>query len=83
MLDVGRFELGDHVRIGSLNLVRGGDEVRIGRWSEVLRRNELNSIVDADPVAPTDPRLLIAPGCVITDGHRLDFTDRIDISRNG
>lgn len=79
VVDVGRFELGDHVRIGSLNLVRGGEVVRIGRWSELLRRNELNSIVDPDPVNPTDPRLLIGAGCVITDGHRLDFTDRIDL----
>ncbi|MBA3286425.1 MAG: hypothetical protein H0U21_00165 [Acidimicrobiia bacterium] len=79
VIDVGRLELGDHVRIGSLNLVRGGDVVRIGRWSELLRRNELNSIVDPDPVNPTDPRLLIGPGCVITDGHRLDFTDRIEL----
>ncbi|HUF84025.1 MAG TPA: hypothetical protein VMQ81_05465 [Acidimicrobiia bacterium] len=79
VLDVGRLELGDHVRIGSLNLLRGGDEVRVGRWAELLRRNELNSIVDPDPVNPTDPRLLIGPGCVITDGHRLDFTDRIEL----
>jgi acetyltransferase-like isoleucine patch superfamily enzyme len=79
VIDVGRLVLGDHVRIGALNLVRGGDEVRIGRWSELLRRNELNSIVDPDPVTPTDPRLLIGPGCVITDGHRLDFTDRIEL----
>lgn len=79
VIDVDRLTLGDHVRIGSLNLLRGGDEVRIGRWSELLRRNELNSIVGADPVNPTDPRLLIGPGCVITDGHRLDFTDRIEL----
>ena len=79
VLDVDRLEVGDHVRIGSLNLVRGGDLVRIGRWSELLRRNELNSIVDPDPVNPTDPRLIIGAGCVITDGHRLDFTDRIEL----
>ncbi len=79
VIDVGRLTLGDHVRIGSLNLMRGGDEVRIGRWSQLLRRNELNSIVGADAMNPTDSRLLIGSGCVITDGHRLDFTDRIEV----
>lgn len=79
VIDVGRLELGDHVRIGSFNILRGGHEISIGRWSELLRRNELNSIVDPDPVNRTDPRLLIGPGCVITDGHRLDFTDRIEL----
>lgn len=74
---VGRLVIGDHASIGSLNLVRGGDEVRLGRWCQLLRRNELNSIVGADPTNPTDPRLEVGPGCVITDGHRLDFTDRI------
>lgn len=79
VLSVDRLVIGDHVRIGTLNLIRGGSEVTIGRGVRILRRNELNSIVGADPVNITDPRLVIGPGTVITDGHRLDFTDRIDI----
>jgi acetyltransferase-like isoleucine patch superfamily enzyme len=71
--------IGDHVRIGSLNLIRGGDEVTVGRWCEIIRRNELNSIVGADRVNPGDPTLVIGAGSVITDGHRLDFTDRIEL----
>jgi acetyltransferase-like isoleucine patch superfamily enzyme len=78
-VSVGRLVIGDHVSIGSLNIVRGGDEVRLGRWCQLLRRNELNSIVDADPTNATDPRLVIGPGAIVTDGHRLDFTDRIEL----
>lgn len=77
---VRRLIIGDHVHIGALNLIRGGEEVNLGRWSQILRRNELNSIVGADPLNPVDPRLLIGPGCVVTDGHRLDFTDRIELA---
>jgi acetyltransferase-like isoleucine patch superfamily enzyme len=79
VMSVGRLTIGDHVSIGSFNLVRGGDVVSVGRWSQVMRRNELNSIVGADPITTTDPQLLIGPGCVVTDGHRLDFTDRIEL----
>jgi acetyltransferase-like isoleucine patch superfamily enzyme len=79
VISVGRLIVGDHVLVGSLNLIRGGDEVRLGRWCQIMRRNELNSIVGADPVNPTDPRLLVGPGTVVTDGHRIDFTDRVEL----
>lgn len=76
---VGRLTIGDHVSIGQLNVIRGGDEVELGRWCQIIRRNELNSIVGADPIEPADPRLVIGPGSVVTDGHRLDFTDRLEL----
>ena len=78
---VGSLRLGDHVRIGHLNVIRGGEEVQVGRYAEIMRRNELNSIVGADPVNPTDARLLIGAGTVVTDGHRLDFTDQIELGQ--
>jgi acetyltransferase-like isoleucine patch superfamily enzyme len=78
---VGRLVVGDHVRIGQLNIIRGGDEVVLERYVEVIRLNELNSIVDADPVNPTDPRLHVGAGTVIAAGHKIDFTDRVTIGR--
>jgi acetyltransferase-like isoleucine patch superfamily enzyme len=81
VIGVKSLSIGDHVRIGHVNLFRGGDEIVIGRYAEIMRRNELNSIPDADPVTDADPRLTIGAGAVITDGHRLDFTDRIEIGR--
>ena len=74
-LRVGRLTIGAHTRVGMLNVLRGGDEIAIGR------RNELTSIVGPDPVTVPDPRLTIGDGSVVTDGHRLDFTDRLELGR--
>ncbi len=73
--------LGDHVRIGHLNIIRGGDEVSMGRYSEFLRLNEINSIRDPEVVNPVDPRFSLGPGSIITTGHKIDFTDRVEIGR--
>jgi acetyltransferase-like isoleucine patch superfamily enzyme len=71
--------IGDHVRIGHLNIFRGGDEVRLGRYAEVIRLNEINSIPDPDVVNKTDPRFLLGDGSIVTTGHKIDFTDRVEI----
>jgi acetyltransferase-like isoleucine patch superfamily enzyme len=85
VLRVGHLSIGAHARIGVLNVLRGGDEISIGRYVDILRRNELTSIVDPDlgpdPATTPDPRLAIGDGSVVTDGHRLDFTDRIELGR--
>jgi serine acetyltransferase len=74
-----RLSLGDHVRIGHLNIIRGGDEVRLDRYAEIIRLNEINSIPDPDVVNPTDPRFLLGMGSVVTTGHKIDFTDLVEI----
>ncbi len=81
VLRVGRLTIGAHARVGVLNVLRGGDEIAIGRYVDILRRNELTSIVGPDPVTVPDPRLTIGDGSVVTDGHRLDFTDRLELGR--
>jgi hypothetical protein len=53
VLRVGRLSIGQRTRIGMLNVVRGGTHVDIGRYVDMLRRNELTSIVELD----------LAPGC--------------------
>lgn len=78
---VGRLVIGDHVRIGHLNVIRGGKEVVLERYVEIIRLNELNSIVDADPVNEVDPRLFVGAGTVIAAGHKVDYTDRVSIGR--
>src|SRR5437870_13094090 len=40
---VKKLTMQDHVRIGHLNIIRGGDEVNLGRYSELIRMNEINS----------------------------------------
>jgi acetyltransferase-like isoleucine patch superfamily enzyme len=81
VIGVKKLVLGDHVRIGHLNIIRGGDEVLIGRYAEIIRMNEINSIPDADVVNPTEPRFLLGAGSIITTGHKIDFTDRVEIGR--
>ncbi len=76
-----KLTIGDHTRIGYLNIIRGGDEVRLGRYSEIIRLNEINSIPEPDVVNPTDPRFLLGAGSIITTGHKIDFTDRVEIGR--
>jgi len=81
VIGVRRLTLGDHVRIGHLNIIRGGDEVIFGRYAELIRMNEINSIPDPDVVNPVDSRITIGPGTIITTGHKIDFTDRVEIGR--
>lgn len=78
---VKKLHIGDHVRIGHLNVVRGGDEVRLGRYAEIIRMNEINSIPDPDIFNVADPTFLLGEGSVITTGHKVDFTDRVEIGR--
>jgi acetyltransferase-like isoleucine patch superfamily enzyme len=73
--------IGEHARIGCLNIIRGGDKVFIGRYAEIMRMNEINSIPDPEVVNPTDPRFLLGDGSIITTGHKIDFTDRVTIGR--
>jgi len=78
---VKELNVGDHVRIGHLNIIRGGDKVQLGRYAEIIRMNEINSILEPDVVAPTDPRFLLGAGSIITTGHKIDFTDLVEIGR--
>jgi len=79
---VGRFQTGCQARIGTLNVIRGGEHVRFGDYADVIRLNVLNAIPDHD--CSTDPEsvLEVGPGTVITSGHRIDFTDRVTLGRN-
>lgn len=71
----------DHVRIGHLNIIRGGAEVSLGRYCEIIRMNEINSIPDPDVVNEIDPVFILGDGSIVTTGHKIDFTDRVEIGR--
>ena len=81
IIRVKKITCGEHVRIGHLNIIRGGDEVRLGRYAEIMRLNEINSIPDPDVVNEVDPRFLLGDGSLVTTGHKIDFTDRVEIGR--
>jgi acetyltransferase-like isoleucine patch superfamily enzyme len=80
-IQVGSLTIGDHVRVGFLNIVRGGDQVTLGRYSELIRMNEINAIPEPDTVNETDPTFILGEGSIITTGHKIDFTDRVDIGK--
>src|SRR6266403_5229998 len=81
LIGLKKLSIGDHVRIGHLNIIRGGDEVRLGRFSEIIRLNEINSIRDPEVVNEVEPRFVLGDGSIITTGHKVDFTDRVEIGR--
>jgi len=81
IIGVQNLKLGDHVKIGHLNIIRGGEQVDLGRYSELIRMNEINSIPEPDAVNPVDPRFALGNGSIITTGHKIDFTDRVEIGR--
>ena len=78
-LNIDDLEIGEHSRIAHLNLFRGGQRIRLGKFVSVHHRNVLNSIIHPDAINPTSPECLIGDGAVITNSHWLDFTDRISI----
>ena len=77
----GHLRIGSDARIGHLNVIRGGAEVVIGPSVDILRRNEFNAIPDPVADQPVDSRLLIGEGAVVTTGHKIDFTDRVELGR--
>lgn len=78
-MNIREMEIEDHVKIGFLNLVRGGERVHIGRYATILRWNVMNSRPSSEAVNPTVPELHLGEGAVVTTGHWLDFTDRIEL----
>jgi carbonic anhydrase/acetyltransferase-like protein (isoleucine patch superfamily) len=79
---VGTFVTGRHVRVGPLNIVRGGQRVTLGDYASVMRLNVLNAIPDHDCTTEPQSVLEVGAGAVIVSGHRIDFTDRVTIGRN-
>lgn len=78
---VEKLTIRDHVRIGHLNIIRGGEAVSLGRYCEIIRMNEINSIPDPEVVNEIDPVFILGDGSIVTTGHKIDFTDRVEIGR--
>lgn len=76
---VAELSIGAHARIGFMNLFRGGAKLSLGPYCTVLRHNVMNSIEQPDAVNPTTPELTLGAGAVVTTGHWLDFTDKLEL----
>jgi len=81
LIGVNNLRIGDHVHIGHLNIIRGGEEVKLGRYAEIIRMNEINSIREPEVVNEIDSRFSLGDGSIVTTGHKIDFTDRVEIGR--
>jgi acetyltransferase-like isoleucine patch superfamily enzyme len=79
---VGRLETGRLCRIGTLNIIRGGERISLGDYSEVMRLNVLNAIPDHDCTTEPESVLEVGAGTVVTSGHRIDFTDKVTLGKN-
>src|SRR6266550_3364010 len=74
ILEAGICEIGDDSQIGHMKVV-------IALYSELLLLNEINSIREPEVVNPVEPRFSLGAGSIVTTGHKIDFTDRVEIGR--
>lgn len=77
----GEVYVGQHAIVGPLNLFRGGNSIRLGAYSLVLRLNVINAIPEHDCINRADSSFSLGYGAVVTAEHRIDFTDRVSIGR--
>jgi hypothetical protein len=70
---VGRLQTRPRERIGILNVTSGGERVRLGAPSTVMRFNVLNAIPDHDCSTAPVAKLDLGDGAIIVSGHRIDF----------
>jgi carbonic anhydrase/acetyltransferase-like protein (isoleucine patch superfamily) len=82
VLRVGVLRTGRQARIGSLNILRGGERLSLGDYATVMRLNVLNAIPDHDCTTAPRSVLEVGDGAVIVSGHRIDFTDAVTLGRN-
>lgn len=80
-LRCGEVTIGSHVVVGALNIFRGGQEIHLGNWSQVLRANIINAIPDNDCTNAPRSVFTLGYGSVVTSEHRIDFTDEVKIGR--
>lgn len=74
---IGDLEIGTATHIGFFNLMRGGRQVKLGKYVTVIRQNTFNSILERDFLEPTDAVLELGDGVFVAAGHWLDFSHRI------
>lgn len=76
---VGDLSIGRNARIGFLNIIRGGVSVTIGTFADIRRSNEINAIINPRVENVVDPTFILGHGSLISNGHKIDFTDRVEI----
>ena len=77
----GTVSIGTRAIVGPLNLFRGGREIVLGEYSQVMRLNIINAIIENDCTNSPDSSFRLGYGSTITAEHRVYFTDRVTIGR--
>ena len=81
---VRQLTMGPESNIGPFNVIRGLDELRLGRGTTIGTRNT----IQAHPIAREvlarqnqahDPSLVLGDWAMITVGHEIDCTDRVEL----
>jgi acetyltransferase-like isoleucine patch superfamily enzyme len=72
--------IGDSAKIGHMNIFRGG-QIRLGRFIEILRQNEINAIPNPIAANEVDSTFIMGDGGTISTGHKIDFTDRVTFGK--
>ncbi|MGN6252650.1 MAG: acyltransferase [Marmoricola sp.] len=80
---VGHLSMGPGSSIGPHNVVRGLDELRLGEGASIARDNTISAFPSGSEVFPHSPNrqpvLVLGPWAMITHGHELDCSDRVEL----
>jgi acetyltransferase-like isoleucine patch superfamily enzyme len=81
---VNRVTMGPESNIGPFNLIRGLDELRLGEGASIGTRNSIQTHPIAREVLARqnqehDPSLILGDWAMVTVGHEIDCTDRVEI----
>src|SRR5262245_45827418 len=79
--NVGSVRIGSHAVVGPLNLIRGGDRIDLGDYSQLLRLNVIHAIPQHDCYGVLDSTFALGFGAVVSSSHWIDFTDRVSNGR--
>ena len=83
MLLVGHVSMGPNSSIGSFNMFRGLDEVRLGEHASIATRNWIAAPAYARQLLTTAQRVLILGDyAMITVGHEIDCSDRVEFAEH-
>ncbi|HSZ36513.1 MAG TPA: hypothetical protein VK773_05430 [Acidimicrobiales bacterium] len=84
LIMVKHVSMGPESSIGPFNMIRGLDELRLGRGATIASRN----YIQAHPIAREvlarqqqehDPSLILGDWSMLTVGHEIDASDRVEI----
>jgi carbonic anhydrase/acetyltransferase-like protein (isoleucine patch superfamily) len=78
----GSVRIGKHVRIGPLNLFRGGRSITLEDYTTIQRLNHFNALISLPCTNDHISSLHLGYASLVTNQHLIDFTDTVRIGRH-